>query len=165
MFIRSLNRVARYRENHLWDTLKPIDRIVACVTYEQLRTTIIDLLEVVCSDIEKGRLSHTELLIEQVIDHIAKKLNDPNLGTKAIADTFDMNSAYLSRVFKEHRGLSFSDYINQQRIEISKDLLSSTGRTIADIGQEIGYPESSSFIRFFRKFEGITPGQFREQAG
>ena len=57
------------------------------------------------------------------------------------------------------------DGINRRRIEFSKDLLSATDRTLADIGREIGYTESSSFIRFFRKLQGVTPGQFREQAG
>ena len=163
MIIRSLNRVARYRENHIWDELRPIDRIASCVTYEQLRATIVDLLRVVCSDIERNRQSHSAILVAQIIEYIENNLSEPNLGTKIIADRFDMNPAYLGRLFKEQQGLSFSNYINGRRVEISKDMLSATDRTLADIGREIGYTESSSFIRFFRKFEGVTPGQYRER--
>ena len=162
MIIRCLNRVARYRENHIWDQLRPIDRIASCATYEELRATIIDLLRVVCLDIERNRQSHGAILVAQIVEFIEGQLRDPNLGTKAIADRFDMNPAYLGRVFKEQQGGSFSDYINRRRIEISKEMLKATDRTLADIGAELGYTESSSFIRFFRKFEGVTPGQYRE---
>ena len=162
MFVRSMNRVSRYRASSRADALRPIERIAACRTYEELRTTIVDLLQTVCSDIADGRASHTQVLLDQVEAFIHDQVRDPNLGTKIIADRFDMNAAYLSRVFKEHLGASFSDYINRRRVEIGKQLLSTSDRTIADIGQEIGYPESSSFIRFFKKFEGITPGVFRD---
>ncbi len=162
MIIRSLNRVARYRENHIWDELRPINQIASCVTYEQLRTTILELLRVVCADIERNRQSHSTVLVTQIVEFIESGLNEPNLGTKSIAEHFDMNPAYIARVFKEHVGVSFGAYINRRRVEISKEMLSNTDRTISDIGQEIGYPESSSFIRFFRKFEGVTPGQYRD---
>jgi AraC-like DNA-binding protein len=164
MFVRSLTRVARFREGRITGELRPIERIASCRTYEELRTTIVDLLQTVCIDIADGRASHTQVLMSHVEEFIAEQLTDPNLGTKIIADRFDMNPAYLSRVFKEHQGSSFSDYINRQRITLSKKLLRDTDRTIADIGSEIGYTESSSFIRFFKKFEGVTPGVFRDEA-
>ncbi|TVR56561.1 MAG: helix-turn-helix domain-containing protein [Spirochaetaceae bacterium] len=163
MFIRTLNRVARFRENHIWDELKPIDRIVSCLTSEQLRMTIRDLLLAVCTDIRQNSRSHSEVLVTQITEYIAEKLSDHNLGTKQIADRFDMNPAYLARVFKDLTGHSFSEYINRRRIEIGKEKLRSSQRTIADIGQEVGYPESSSFTRFFKKFEGMTPGFYRDE--
>ena len=164
MFIRTLNRVARFRENHIWDELRPIERIVSCLTSEQLRTTIRDLLLAVCTDIRRNSRSHGETLVAQITEYIAERLNDPNLGTKDIANRFDMNPAYLARVFKELTGFSFGEHINRHRIEIGKEKLRSTQRTIADIGQEVGYPEPSSFIRFFKKFEGITPGLYRDES-
>lgn len=164
MFVRSMNRASRYRASSPADRLRPIERIAACRTYEDLRTTIFDLLETVCTDIASGRASHTEILVEQIAAFARDHLPDPNLGTKTIADHFDMNAAYLSRLFREHNGFSFSDYVNMRRIALGKELLRSTDQTIAAIGQEIGYPESSSFIRFFKKFEGITPGVYRDEA-
>ncbi len=163
MFIRTLNRVARFRENHIWDELRPIEKIASCLTSEQLRTTIRDLLLAVCTDIRQNSRSHGENLVTRITEYIAENLNDPNLGTKDIANTFDMNPAYLARVFKELTGFSFGEYINRRRIEIGKEILRSTDRTIADICREVGYPESSSFIRFFKKFEGITPGLYRDE--
>jgi AraC-like DNA-binding protein len=162
MFVRTLNRVSRFREINFWDELRPIDRISRCRTYESLRATIVDLLKAVCEEIATHKQTRSEVLVQSVIDYVSGELDDPNLGTKRIADHFDMNPAYLARVFREQQGLSLSDYINKTRIEISKQLLSATDRTLADIGNQIGYPQSSSFIRFFKKFEGITPGAFRD---
>ncbi len=53
----------------------------------------------------------------RITEYIAEGINDPNLGTKDIANTFDMNPAYLARVFKEQTGFSFGEYINRRRIE------------------------------------------------
>lgn len=60
--------------------------------------------------------------------------------------------------------MSIPDHINLMRIEKAKQLLADTSRSIQTVALEVGFLESSSFIRIFKKIEGITPGVYRSLA-
>lgn len=71
----------------------------------------------------------------------------------------------LSRFFSENRNQSFTDYTNSYRVEHSKELLSdekSKNLKIASIAYDAGFNSISSFNSAFKKFEGVTPSEFRK---
>lgn len=70
---------------------------------------------------------------------------------------------YLSSLFKKEVGISFSEYIQQQRIEEAKKLLTYTSYPILDIGSLLNFTDQSYFIKVFKKFTGITPKQYRNK--
>jgi AraC-like DNA-binding protein len=53
------------------------------------------------------------------------------------------------------------EYLQLKRIEESKKLLRQTNESIKEISQKVGFTYEVSFIRVFKKFEGVTPGIFR----
>ena len=59
-------------------------------------------------------------------------------------------------------GLSFIDYLNRLRTDEAKTLLSTTERSVRDIAADVGYDSDKNFIRVFKKYEGVTPGQYRK---
>ena len=60
-------------------------------------------------------------------------------------------------------GMNIPAYINQIRIEQAKELLMNTNKKIYEIAQETGYISATSFQIAFKKQEGITPIEFRNQ--
>jgi AraC-like DNA-binding protein len=66
---------------------------------------------------------------------------------------------HLCRVFKKKFGISPLRYLTYQRMERAKQLLREPGRTIAAVAGELGY-ETGYFIRSFRRYTGITPGEY-----
>ena len=64
-------------------------------------------------------------------------------------------------MFKEKYKVSIPDYINLVRINQAKELLSETPQSVQTIAAAVGFTESSTFIRVFKKTEGITPGVYR----
>lgn len=60
------------------------------------------------------------------------------------------------------KGKSFSDYLEEYKIEEAKRLLLQTGMTVAEIATELNYTNAQNFIRFFSKSTGVTPGKFRK---
>jgi len=68
---------------------------------------------------------------------------------------------YLSSLFKKEVGMSISEYIQQQRIDEAKRLLTFTNYPISDIGSLLNFTDQSYFIKIFKKFTGITPKQYR----
>ncbi len=85
-----------------------------------------------------------------------------SLTVEAIADAACLSPGYAGRIFKEQLGLPISDYVLKVRIEKSKKLLLNPHYQIQAIAEKVGYGDAGYFTKVFRKFEGITPTQFRK---
>lgn len=88
---------------------------------------------------------------------------DKDLTLEFVASLFHLNRSYLSSTFKSRTGTSFVDYINQVRIAHAKELLQQTDKKTYQIAQAVGYENPKYFFRIFKKLEGITPEQYRNQ--
>jgi two-component system response regulator YesN len=74
-----------------------------------------------------------------------------------------LNQTYLSRLFKQKTGLSFTDFLTRVRLQEAKRLLLKTDRTIEEIAVAIGFKNNSYFTSVFKKREGIKPSEFRSR--
>ncbi len=78
-----------------------------------------------------------------------------------IAELFSMRSHTFSRRL-EVFGTSFHELVDECRFEIAREMLRSTSLSINEIGASMGYTRASSFIRAFRRWGGVTPGEWRK---
>lgn len=99
--------------------------------------------------------------IEHAKNYIKEHISD-KLYLSDIAAHVYLSPTYFSRIFKDNEGVSVSQYINIQRIELAKNLLKTTEYSIKEISQFCGYPNLSHFNRVFRDSTGITPMQMRK---
>ncbi len=58
-------------------------------------------------------------------------------------------------------GLSYRALVDQARFEASLPLLSEAGMKLTDIAYDLGYADPAHFTRAFRRWAGVTPGEFR----
>lgn len=86
-----------------------------------------------------------------------------NLTQDFIASLFYLNRSYLSTLFKQKTGMKFVDYLNEVRIEKSKNLLKDSNRKMYQISKAVGYDNPKYFFRIFKKKTGMTPEQYRER--
>jgi len=75
-----------------------------------------------------------------------------------------LSPKYLSRIFEETAGTRFTDYRLDLKISRAKDLLCRTGYNIDQISDKLGYGNTESFIRQFKKLARATPTAFRKKA-
>lgn len=104
-----------------------------------------------------------EQMIEKVCAHVRQNLAD-DLSLACLAELVDHSPAYLSRVFKEVKGIGYNDFVFESRMERAKDLLQNEKQTLAEIAGQVGYTSSSYFIRTFRKRFGMTPTEYRNRS-
>jgi two-component system response regulator YesN len=95
------------------------------------------------------------------IEIIKGKYNG-NLTLEAVADEVAVSVPYLSKIFKQDTKITFTEYLNQLRIEKSK-LLLKDGMSITDTSYEVGYNDPNYFIRKFKKITGMTPKEFQKE--
>ena len=110
---------------------------------------------------EAGR-PRGEDITRRVKEYIAIHYPEPELGVASIAGTFNMSASYLSRLFKKQEGENLLDHLHQVRISKIKELLS-TPATLNQIAEKTGYYNSLAMIRVFKRYEGETPGKYREK--
>ncbi|MGN6711042.1 helix-turn-helix transcriptional regulator [Anaerocolumna jejuensis] len=96
----------------------------------------------------------------------AKKYLDENymrdMNITDVADHLDISYSYLSKIFRTRTGITLTDYLNNVRINKSKEYLTNTFLTLGEISEKVGYNNVQSYQRFFKKYINITPGEFRK---
>jgi two-component system response regulator YesN len=111
-----------------------------------------------------GEHSRAATAIDKICAYIGDNI-DEDLSLVRLADEIHLNPSYLSRLFKQERGRKLSEYIEDVRFAKAKELLKNTDCKISEIGIKVGYEAAHSFTRVFRKWAGMSPQEFREQAG
>lgn len=97
-----------------------------------------------------------ELLL-YIREHYTEKITLQTLSAQ-----FHLSEKYISRYFKEHFYLTFSDYLNHLRLTCAKRLLETTELSVTEISLCSGFPNVSYFIRTFKKNYGISPLKYRK---
>lgn len=73
-----------------------------------------------------------------------------------------MNASYLSELFKEVTGMTFTEFITKHRLQKAKELLKDSNKKIYEISDAVGYRNVKYFSQLFRKTVGIQPLEYRE---
>lgn len=100
-------------------------------------------------------------LREEILAQLDQSYVDPNLSLVLLAERTGVSLSYLSRFIKDQTGHNFTDYLNRLRVERARELLGDERRTIGEVASAVGYLSANTFIRIFKKYEGVTPGQYR----
>ena len=82
--------------------------------------------------------------------------------------TLDSLAAYagfsrytLSRMFRQHTGQTFTQYLNRRRVSMAEELLSGTRLPVTQVALQCGFNSIATFNRVFREVKGCTPTQYR----
>ena len=78
-----------------------------------------------------------------------------------LAACVGLHPNYVCSIFKKHAGQSYLTYLHKERINAAKKLLLDTDYTMEQIAAEVGYSSPSQLARVFRKYESISPSDFR----
>jgi AraC-like DNA-binding protein len=85
------------------------------------------------------------------------------LNIKRLAKIYCVSCSYLSRTFKNYKGVNLKEYINRLRLTKSALMLMENRHLkVWQISDYFGWDCTYSFIKSFRKFYGVTPGKFRD---
>ncbi|GIP11253.1 hypothetical protein J1TS5_34230 [Paenibacillus macerans] len=101
-------------------------------------------------------------LVGELKSYIEENFENPDLSLKHLSDRFHISAKYASYLFKEEFNLKFVDFIVKLRMERAQELLAETNETIQNISIRVGYANSITFGRVFKRIVGVTPGDYRK---
>ena len=108
-----------------------------------------------------GRLSRGTGIAGRVASLLASQLDSAVPDKSVIAAQLGMSERTLQRRLREE-GTTYQATLDSTRRYLARDLLRNTQLPLADVAAQLGFSEQSTFFRAFRRWEGATPGQYRE---
>lgn len=96
------------------------------------------------------------------IDYILRHLHK-NLTLKDIADNAGLSETYFSALFKKETGDTVSEFIQKSRVKEAQRMIRYSDYSLNEIGTYLGFCSQSHFSKTFRKYTGVTPGQYRKK--
>lgn len=139
-----------------------LQRALRIYDYEQLRRFMNEsVLKPVMEAMVKNRHTEDSELYKTIIGLIRQ--NDGNITLNECAAEMNYHPTYLWKVLKKEKNTTFTDLVNQVRIERAHQLLLTTELSVAEIAQKLHYTSVQNFIRFFSKMENTTPARYRRE--
>lgn len=117
----------------------------------------------ICSLFKNINVYATDDIVEKMKLYVDRHFRN-NLTIELLSCLFYLNRSYCSHLFKQRAGISFVDYLNRQRLAYAKMLLKTTNKKMSQIARSSGYDNEKYFYRVFKKYEKITPEQYRNNS-
>ncbi|MCI2049311.1 MAG: response regulator [Lachnospiraceae bacterium] len=156
--------------NHVLDyILKPIDyeeldgilqKFIDTKNETQLQNRLRSITKKTEESLGTEPAGETDNAVGTVKKYIADHLQE-KIRAEDLAELVHMNDQYLMRLFKKETGMSITEYLTDQRMEVAAGLLRKTDRSINFIASCTGCEDSSYFTKLFKKYAGCTPKEYR----
>ena len=155
--------VVRYVAESNVDEITGIDhsvypKIAGAGTLEDLESFLSAFFTDICEKLTPPRAVDYGALI---ISYIQKNYKS-DIAFEEMAASMGISYSYARKVVRDKLGKGISEYLISLKLEAAKELLLTTKRSITSISEEIGFSNVQSLNRFFKKYDGITPSEFRQ---
>lgn len=117
-----------------------------------------------------SNLTHleTEVLINQLNEKMKteKLYRNPTLSAAQLADMMNISKHQLSQLINQKASVNFYEYINHYRVEEFKNRVKigdADKLSLLGLALDCGFNSKSTFNYLFKKYEGVTPSQYRKQ--
>ncbi len=127
-----------------------------CVAF--IRKTVLGY----CSMVKEHRFQGHSYAVRRVITYVSTDIA-ADLSLSSLAAELNINSSYLSTLFRKEMGVPLTEYVNRARVNHAKRLLETTNLPIKSVAAQIGITDMPYFSRLFRRIAGTTPKAYREQ--
>ena len=143
------------------ESLNYEERLMNVDSMEELRDVSKSIFSSIIDHMESQEKESMPAWMDDVQVYIQEHYTDQGLSVSGIADEYGFTVSHLSRTFKSVIGIGLLEYIQKLRVDKAKELLEG-GASVNDAAVGSGYLDAKALTRAFKKYEGITPGSYRE---
>lgn len=127
---------------------------------EQLSHWLVRHLELLMDCLELEPRRPPEARLQEAVRYVREHCVE-DLGRDQVAAAVYLSPTQFSHLLRECMGTTFRDYLNEVRISKAGELLARSEKPLAEIAQAVGFSDQSYFTKVFRKYIGMTPGDYR----
>ncbi|WP_336960599.1 AraC family transcriptional regulator [Chryseobacterium contaminans] len=137
--------------------------------YLIIRNCISILLNLIARNIIQSETSDLQenkkaFSIMKIITYIQKHIKDrEKTGIQVIADHFGISGNYFGEYFKQQTGVSYQDYLLDYRLKLVETYLKYSSVRLSEIAYELQFSDESHLSKLFKKYRGVTPGEYRKK--
>lgn len=128
---------------------------------DELNSLLEDVAVRIAEKVNNFNNKSIKLILRKAIDYIQEHYNE-QVTLNEVAENIYVSTFYISRMFKKELGKSFVDYLNDVRIEKSKELLKDVKYKTYEVAEIVGISDPHYFSKLFKKYSGMTPSEYRE---
>lgn len=128
---------------------------------EGMKIFIEEKISILANYINRKRKNKNKATIIEAIKTYIEKHYAEEISLEIMASKVYMSPSYISTLFKEVTGESFTDYIIKVRMNKAKEFLITEDKDISFIAGMVGYDNVRSFMRAFKKYMGMTPTEYK----
>ena len=164
--MRTLSEIKEISLADFIDDIELQKRLISCNnTADILRETLtITEYAVNYINLTNSKVKPTKLkIVRQIISFIDKNFYLLDLSVAYVADVFNLNPVSMSNIFKNVMAQSLPDYINYCRIENAKKIMLADYSNLEELAFKVGYNNTKTLTRAFKKYVGMTPGQYKNK--
>lgn len=133
-------------------------------TLSEAKALFLKLFNSLSYSFQDDQLNIQNQIVDKTKRFIQENYSKNILSATMIADEIKISAAYLGKLFKQFMNTSIPKYINDTRMNKSKELLENTEMSINEISEATGFSNSSYFYSVFKRETGVTPNQYRNDA-
>lgn len=153
----------------LKDSMSQLDSIYELINrsgnVKEMERVVFAFLEGLADKINEKRSQRgSNVTIERILIFIGENFHENDLSLDRLAQEFHLSPTYISKQFKEYTESNFIDYLIGIRIQASQKWLMNKEMKVNEIAEAVGYVNTRSFLRTFKKYTGMTPLEYREWA-
>lgn len=142
-----------------------LDLVGQNVTQADLKHYLTEFLFQAATLRDRASSSQYGTLIGQAVDYIDSHFADEALSLNLVAREINISANYLSAVFSQEMGVTFTEYVTGKRMDKARELLRSTDKRSGEIAFAVGYRDPHYFSFLFKKTQGCTPRDYRAGGG
>jgi AraC-like DNA-binding protein len=129
-------------------------------TLEEIEAYMNELYQAIVENLEDSYEVNESRYWDQIMKYIHEHYKE-DIVFEDLAEKIGISYSYLRKLVKEETGKSLMDNVNILRIEEVKRLLLHSNMNISQIAIEVGYRNVQSVNRFFKKYEGVSPSDYK----
>ncbi|MGG1519353.1 response regulator [Paenibacillus oryzisoli] len=115
------------------------------------------------ADYMEARSSSEPSVVQKAKEYVHLQF-DKDISLESAASYVYLSADYFGRIFKQHTGSSFTDYVTETRIHKAMQYLQDPQYKIYEIGDLVGYKNTKYFFKLFKKLTGYTPTEYRRKS-
>lgn len=135
--------------------LKPVNYSELSGCFEKIKSA----LDVKYSANQEKEYSYYEKMLNTVDLYLKEHFQEGSLADAA--ELIGISPNYLSKIYKEKRGIGFAECLNKIRMEKAGEMLRDPSYKSYEIAYQVGYDNPKNFTRAFKAYYHVTPRDYR----